>query len=259
MEAERMRAIARDMREAEDRYDRQVPEGTYLVARVDGRSFSRVTEELGVERPFDESLRDAFVSAAEHLMSTGFKISFAHTQSDEISLLFDRTEDSFARRHRKLLSVLAGEGSASLSLTLGRPVSMDCRLLELADMESVVDYFSWRQSDASRNCLLAHAYWALRRSGLRGRAAQRKLDGMNSLERKLLLKDLAKIDYELLPTWQRHGVALYHETFERVGVNPITGEKVPAIRRRIKIDMDPPRNDAYRRLLEEILTSESTA
>lgn len=255
----RMEAVAAEMREREECYDRVASRAVYLVARLDGRGFSRLTRQMGVQRPFDEGFRDSMVRKTEHLMNSGFKIVYAYTQSDEISLLFDSSDTSFTHRYRKLLSVLAGEGSACLSLAFGRPVSMDCRLLELDSKEAILDYFSWRQSDAKRNCLLSHAYWTLRRSGLSGRAAQQKIDGVDSWKRSELLFKLAGTDYALIPAWQRSGVALYYENFERVGVNPLTGENVPVTRRRIKQDLNLPLNGEYRRFLEARLAIEKSA
>ena len=67
------------------------------------------------------------VDTAEHLMSCGFQVIYGYTQSDEISLLFDRGETSFGRKLRKYQSILAGEASAKLSLLLGNLAVFDCR------------------------------------------------------------------------------------------------------------------------------------
>ena len=242
---DRIEAIDMRMGDVEARYDRCAPADAFLVARLDGRGFHRLTQDMNFEKPFDETFRDAMIGAARHLMSSGFQIGYAYAQSDEISLLFDAADATFTHKHRKLLSVLAGEASAALSLTFGRSASMDCRLLEVDGTEAVEDYFAWRQSDAERNCSLGHAYWALRRSGHSGRSAHRALKGLDRVERGHLLRELARIDYEFLPMWQRHGFGLYHERFEKVGVNPLTGEKIPAVRRRIKVDLELPRGEAY--------------
>ncbi len=243
---DRIEAIDVRMRAVEARHDRCAPADAFLVARLDGRGFHRLTQDMNFEKPFDETFRDAMIGAAQHLMSSGFQIGYVYAQSDEISLLFDAADATFTHKHRKLLSVLAGEASAALSLEFGRTASMDCRLLELDGAEAVADYFAWRQSDAERNCSLGHAYWALRRSGYSGRSAHRVLKGLDRIERARLLNELALVDYESLPTWQRHGFGLYHERFEKVGVNPLTGEKIPAVRRRIKVDLELPRGEAYR-------------
>src|SRR5688572_13038656 len=61
----------------------------FMVARLDGRSFTRLTKEVcKFEAPFDERFRDMMVTTTESVMNCGFQIVYAYTESDEISLLF---------------------------------------------------------------------------------------------------------------------------------------------------------------------------
>ena len=122
------RARARRMRDYERSTDHAVPGGQYVVARLDGRGFSKLTREQGFQHPFDPAFRAAMVSTTQHLMKCGPQVLLGYTQSDEISLLFHPECRSFGRRSSKLLSVLAGEASAVLSLALGVPSVFDCRL-----------------------------------------------------------------------------------------------------------------------------------
>src|SRR5689334_7140757 len=104
--------LDRRMRVYETAHDHCVLPGIYIVARLDGRSFTRLTGEIcAFEKPFDEGFRDHMVAVARHLMACGFKVVYGYTQSDEISLLLHRTEDLFRRKERKLNSILAGEAS----------------------------------------------------------------------------------------------------------------------------------------------------
>src|SRR5262249_31943064 len=155
------------MRVYETAHDLCVLPGLYMVARLDGRSFTRLTKEVHqFEAPFDTRFRDLMVETAEHLMSgCGFNMVYGYTESDEISLLFGLEENSFGRKLRKLISILAGEGSAKFSLLLGSMASFDCRISQLPCVELVVDYFRWRNEDAHRNALNAHCYWLLRKQG----------------------------------------------------------------------------------------------
>ena len=228
------------MREAESRHDRNAAPDRHLVARLDGRGFHALTRDLDMDKPYDEGFRDAMVEAARHLMQTGFRMRYAYTQSDEISLLFDPRDATFNRKYRKLLSVLAGEASASLSLAFGCTASVDCRLLELDDADAVGDYFAWRQADAERNCLLSYVYWALRRAGRSPRAAYREMLGLSRPVMRATLHDRTGVDYDAVPAWQRYGVGLYHESYEKTGVNPVTGESRVALRRRIVADYELP-------------------
>ena len=112
-----------------------------MVARLDGRSFTHLTKEVHqFEAPFDARFRDLMIKTAEHLMSgCGFNMVYGYTESDEISLLFGLEEISFGRKLRKLISILAGEGSAKFSLLLGALASFDCRISQLPSVELVVD------------------------------------------------------------------------------------------------------------------------
>jgi tRNA(His) 5'-end guanylyltransferase len=128
--------------------------GIHIVARLDGRNFTRLTGELcSFEKPFDERFRDHMVATTRHPMSCGFRVVYGYTQSDEISLLLHRDEGAFGRKERKLNSVLAGEASAVLALALGRTCCFDCRVSQLPGPDGVCDYFTWRQEDAHRNAL----------------------------------------------------------------------------------------------------------
>ena len=141
--------------------------GIFMVARLDGRSFTRLTKETcRFEAPFDERFRDMMVATAHALLTSGFRALYAYTESDEISLLFAPGEDKFSRKLRKLVSILSGEASAKFSLLLGAIGVFDCRISQLPTAELVVDYFRWRNEDAHRNALNAHCYWTLRRQGM---------------------------------------------------------------------------------------------
>lgn len=131
------------MRVFETARDQCVLPGLYMVARLDGRSFTRLTKEVHqFEAPFDPRFRDLMVETAEHLMGAcGFSMVYGYTESDEISLLFGLDENGFGRKLRKLISILAGEASAKFSLALGSLAAFDCRISELPSVELVVDYF----------------------------------------------------------------------------------------------------------------------
>ena len=79
------------MRVFETALDLCVLPGMYMVARLDGRSFTRLTKEVHqFEAPFDPRFRDMML--ADRRTSDGRlrvqHASYGYTQSDEISLLF---------------------------------------------------------------------------------------------------------------------------------------------------------------------------
>jgi len=130
------------MRVYETNSDYCVLPGIYMVARLDGRSFTRLTKEVyKFKTPYDEQFRDYMLATTEHLMNCGFKVIYSYTQSDEISLLFDLEEETFNRKLRKYNSVLAGVASAKLSLLLGDLATFDCRICQLPNREIVISWF----------------------------------------------------------------------------------------------------------------------
>lgn len=117
------------MRVFERAMDQVIMPGVWMVARIDGRNFTRLTKEIcQYEAPFDICFRDAMVTATKQLMDCGFRIIYGFTQSDEISLLFALQENAFARKVRKYNSILAGEASAAFSLATGHAAAFDCIL-----------------------------------------------------------------------------------------------------------------------------------
>lgn len=242
------------MRAFEAALDPCVLPGVWMVARLDGRNFTRLTKETHpFEAPFDFKFHDFMIQTAEELMGgCGLKVIYSFTQSDEISLLFGPDEGGFGRRLGKLLSVLSGEASARFSLLLGAPAVFDGRISPLPSEEHVVDYFRWRAEDALRNALNAHCYWLLRRWGLRAGEADAELRGLSApAKHELLFRD--GIHFDDLPSWQRRGTGLYWEEYERPGANPVTGEPTTARRRRIRRDLELPVRDAYSALLRGLI------
>jgi tRNA(His) 5'-end guanylyltransferase len=191
-------------------------------------------------------------ATVEHLMNCGLKIIYGYTQSDEISLLFDDQENSFGRKLRKLNSVLAGEASAKFSLLLGDIGCFDCRISQLPNQTEVVNYFRWRNEDAHRNALNAHCYWSLRRDGKTVNEATNMLSGLSVAEKNELLFQQG-INFNHLPNWQKRGVGLYWQKYEKLGYNPITAETVPTVRQRIYKDLDLPMRDEYSKFIAAFL------
>jgi tRNA(His) 5'-end guanylyltransferase len=245
------------MRVFEEINDQCVLPGVKMVARLDGRSFTRLTkEEHAFAAPFDERFRDLMIETAEYLMtSTGFRFSYGYTESDEISLLFAPGEDKFNRKLRKLVSILAGEASSKFSLLLGAIGVFDCRISQLPSVELVVDYFRWRNEDAHRNALSAHSYWWLRKQGASVADATARLNGLSIADKNELLFQ-SGINFNDLPLWQRRGIGLVWETYQRPATNPKTGAPTTAERRRVRRLLELPMKDAYSDFLRQAVIND---
>jgi tRNA(His) guanylyltransferase len=246
------------MRVFETANDRSVLPGMFLVARIDGRNFTRLTKDVHkFEAPYDERFRDMMIETTAHLMNCGFKTIYGYTQSDEISLLFDPAITTFHRKTRKYNSILAGEASAKFSLLLNDLACFDCRISELPNVDLVVDYFRWRNEDAHRNALNAHCYWLLRKESQSVAQATGALNKLSVAEKNELLWQRG-INFNNLPLWQRRGIGLYRQSYQKSGTNPLNGETVSTMRRQLKTDLELPMRGDYgsfvRTLIEETLS-----
>jgi len=247
------------MRVYETSHDHCVLPGMFMVARLDGRSFTRLTKEVHqFEAPFDVRFRDIMLDTTEHLMgSCGFNFLYGYTESDEISLLFEPEEKGFQRKLRKLNSILAGEASAKFSLQLGAIGVFDCRISQLPTADLVVDYFRWRNEDAHRNALNAHCYWMMRKQGESVGHATSALLGLSVADKNELLFRNG-VNFNDLPLWQKRGCGIYWKHFDHPAKNPKTGEDVSARRRRLHRDLELPMKEAYSEFLRAFVCDRET-
>ena len=245
--------LDKQMRRFEQSMDRTMLEGIYMVARLDGHGFTRLTEkEWDLEKPFDIRFRDAMIETTKHLMDCGFRIIYGYSQSDEISLLFHRQDEPFGRKERKLLSILAAEASVAFSMQTGRAAIFDNRLIPLPTADNVVDYFQWRQEDAHRNSLNSHCYWALRKEGMSADNVQKRMSGISNGQKNEILFERS-INYNDLPLWKKRGIGMYFRDEQRQGFNPVTNETTSCIRRALHIEMELPTGQEYSQIIKKII------
>jgi len=241
------------MRIYETRHDVMVTQGIYIVARIDGRNFSKLTKVLHkTENPFSEIIRDYMVETLKHLMNCGFSVIYGYTHSDEISLLFNIKETLFSGKHRKYISLLAGEASAKFSMHSGKLASFDCRLSELPDKELVIDYFRWRSEDARRNALTAYCNYCLRNAGYADEEIAAQIRKLN-IDNKIKLMRDSGIVFEDLPSWQKNGIGVYWLDSAKEGFNPKSKKHEVAKRSRLSVDLNLPAKENYDKFLLEII------
>ncbi len=245
--------LDKKLRIYETAHDICVLPGIYMVARIDGRSFTRLTKETHkFKAPFDEVFRDYMVETLKHLMSCGFNIIYGYTESDEISLLFDLNESAFSRKHRKYTSILAGEASAKFTSLIGTVASFDCRLCELPNKQLVVDYFRWRNEDAHRNALNAYCYWKLREDNYTRGQATKRIEKISTADKNELLFQYG-INFNEIPNWQKRGIGLYWSENEKNGYNPKTKKNVIVTRRELRIDYNLPMKLEYDKFIMKLI------
>lgn len=224
--------------------------GAWIVIRVDGRSFSRFTEQR-FDKPFDLRFSGLMTETAEALL-TEFQGRYAYTESDEISVLLDPSFDLFGRSVEKIVSISAGVASAVFTHACGEPAHFDSRVWLGTTGADVLDYFSWRQADATRCALNGWCYWTLRRDGKSRQEATHVLERTTTADKNELLFAHG-VNFNELPSWQRRGVGVWWETYERAGYDPVRETEVSATRRRLHTERELPMKDAYRDLVGRLM------
>jgi tRNA(His) 5'-end guanylyltransferase len=230
----------------------RVPPGMWTVIRVDGRSFSRFTE-IRFEKPFDPAFHKHMLAAAVALIED-FDGIYAYTESDEISLLLPRLWEGFDREVEKAVSIAASAATAAFTHSFGEPALFDGRIWVGADELSVIDYFRWRQFDATRCCLNGWCYWTLRKEGKSVSQATRELEGKNGSWKQEMLFQRG-MNFNDFPAWQKRGVGIRRVSEQREGTDPRTGATVQVSRRTLKVDEDLPMGEGYEAYLASILAS----
>ena len=247
MEANRFEA---KMRELEYFHDLRLLPEAWAVVRVDGRSFSRFTSDR-YEKPFDPKFHQFMVKTAQALLEEMGGV-YAYTESDEISVLFPKDWDFFDRSLEKIVSISASTATATFVKASSDYAQFDSRVWLGTSSNLVVDYFSWRQADATRCALNGWCYWMLREQGKTAIEATQILEGKSTgFKNELLFQN--GINFNGLPCWQRRGTGLYRECYEKVGLNPLTQETAIATRQRIKVDEELLMKEPYREWLEQFI------
>ncbi|WP_228408189.1 MULTISPECIES: tRNA(His) guanylyltransferase Thg1 family protein [unclassified Chryseobacterium] len=101
MKFEEIEAVMRKNESLSEQYI--LPEN-FMIVRLDGRGFTRPTKEkLSLEKPFDQKFSQAMIDTTKHLFTIGFRVLYGYTQSDEISLLIHKDDQTFSRKVRKII------------------------------------------------------------------------------------------------------------------------------------------------------------
>lgn len=210
-----------------------------VFVRLDGRAFHRLTDSLGLEKPFDEFFHKSMVAACTSLVAeSGLNPDLAFTFSDEISLYFSKLP--FSGRVEKLDSVAASYAASSFTLALGGTtlVAFDARVIP-ATPDYALEYLAGRQNEAWRNHINAYCQQALIEEGMDPRKAAEQLKGLQSKELHEMMH-VRGFNLATTPAWQRRGTLVYRKLTEKEGFNPITKEFVVAERSAVTTDTELP-------------------
>lgn len=251
--------------------DQSIPDGAYSVIRIDGRTFSKMTERLRCTKPFDFAFH-GWMNETTNRLVKNFNALYGYHQSDEISVLLRPYQMEFDRRHEKLVSVAASLAGASFMRTLYEDQAgneavglldydciphFDARVVVLPTAEQVVNYFIWRQQDATRNALNSYCHWtAIQTDRLSARAAG-KLFEEKTVEFKNEFLFKHGINFNDTPEWQRRGSGSYFVPTLRLGYNPKTQEDVMCKRNELQSNHKLPMGDEYRKFMTAMLNNEA--
>jgi len=163
----------------EDRTRFKLARRTNTIIRIDGKAFHTYTR--GLKRPFDEGLMEDMNKTTEYLCQNIQGAKFGYVQSDEISILITDYDDIsthawFDGNLQKMASIAASLATAKFNqLRMSRacfddvikedaPIykddiegfklaMFDARVFQIPYQEEVINYFIWRQQDATRNSI----------------------------------------------------------------------------------------------------------
>ncbi|OBZ72010.1 putative tRNA(His) guanylyltransferase [Grifola frondosa] len=144
--------------------------GTFMVLRVDGHAFHRLSEEHNFTKPNDERALQLMDHAARDVMNEFKDIVLAFGESDEFSFLFRKSTTLYNRRQAKILTTVTSIFTSSYvynwpkylpNTPLKYPPSFDGRIVLYPSAKDVRNYFSWRQADTHINNLYNTVFWAL--------------------------------------------------------------------------------------------------
>ncbi|MBN1454884.1 MAG: tRNA 5'-guanylyltransferase [Methanomicrobia archaeon] len=204
-----------------------------LIVRADGRNFRRLLQQ-DFSKPFDTRFATGMADAVTlFFQQSGFDPLLAFVFSDEVSLCF--THVPFRGRLEKLDSVIASYLASAVTLVLGftEPIAFDARVIPICDLnEGLRAYLAHRQAEAWRNHSNAYGYYGLQTLGLSRRAAETRVKGMKAAEVHELLYRQG-INLNETPSWQRRGMIVAREAYEKAGYDRKAERAVTVTRFRI--------------------------
>jgi len=228
--------------------------GAPLIIRIDGNGFHELAARCDLKKPFDERFHRAMVNTTQEIMTNaGLNISFGHTASDELSLLFLKDSHLPHRgRIEKILSLLSAYATSSFQKHLSKfaqydeLISFDARIVKVKILDDVVEYFGWRSLESYRNFLNAYAQSLI---------GKKRCLGMKGED---IVKELRYkgFDVDGAPKWQRYGTVAHWMFVKKEGYNPITKEAVTVQRKKIattSIDLTSSQGKKWLRSYIEIL------
>jgi tRNA(His) 5'-end guanylyltransferase len=221
----------------------RVPSGLPFFVRLNGRRFQAVAEQLKAQKPFDKRFAQCLVAAAKAIFKANLNPTLIYQASDELNILFAH-QAPFNQRIEKLNSILASTASSAFTLAALKqynkaiPVAFDSRIV-ITPKEQLHQYLAQRQLDLWRNHNNAYAYWLLRKKGHTPTQTAEKLKKLKTQQLHDLLYKHG-INPTKTPAWQRRGILIHKEPYQKQTTNQKTKTTITVTRRRLKQNWNPP-------------------
>ncbi|KAL1962537.1 hypothetical protein VTN77DRAFT_9412 [Rasamsonia byssochlamydoides] len=196
---------------------------TWIVVRIDGRGFHKLSDKYGFEKPNDRRALDLMNAAAVDVMKELPDLNIAYGVSDEYSFVFHPSCQLFERRSAKLVSTIVSTFTASYiyrwptffpSTPLEPPhlPTFDGRAVLYPTTKILRDYMSWRQVDCHINNLYNTTFWAMvQKGGMSNKDAEKELQGTVSSDKNEILFKRFGINYNNEPEIFKKGSVVYRQ------------------------------------------------
>lgn len=207
----------RDFEEAD-----ALPPSNWIVVRIDGRGFSKLTKKYDFAKPNDVRALDLMNAAAVEVTRSLVDIVLAYGQSDEYSFVLHENTSLFDRRAAKLATTIATTFTAEYCMLwsqyfpdtpLTRPFpTFDARCVCYPKRRILRDYLCWRQADCHINNLYNTTFWNMVLKGETSQTdAELELKGSVSSDKNEILFKRFGINYNNEPLIFRKGSVVYRK------------------------------------------------
>lgn len=196
---------------------------TWIVVRIDGRSFHRFADVHDFRKPNDIDALNLMNECAKAVMEDLPDVVFSYGVSDEYSFIIRRDSNLYKRRASKLVSVIVSLFAATYVFKwpvyfkdkkLQYPPAFDGRAVCYPEESVLRDYLSWRQVDCHINNQYNTCLWSMIKAGKSKDHANNELKGTRAdFKNEMLFKEFG-INYNDLPGIFRKGSSVFRKKVE---------------------------------------------
>ena len=211
--------ISTRMKQYEQTFKHHLIKKLPVIIRLDGKTFHSFTKQIKAQKPYDNNLKEAFNQTIKSIFNEIHNLKFVYQQSDEVSLLLTdyekiETEPYLNNNIQKITSITSSIFTTYFNKYINQSVNayFDCRCFNLPK-EEVVNYFIWRQQDATRNSISSFAQSLF---------SHKRLQGLNQKELQFIMLMEKGFNWNETETWKKRGISTY-----KIDRNIITDENIP--------------------------------